>query len=136
MRKIILILLVGVLSISGYIFTKKSINQSADNFIQPSQLVNIDITESDVESVIALLLYDNIDSAIQTYYGQPTQFALYDAKILIIERIDNSFSFDVLIEVPTFHGAHNPPYGLERMRFAIKPGDVELKEYKHIDVNG
>ncbi len=135
MRKTILILLVTVLSIHGCIFTKKSINQSTDNFTQPSQLVNIDISKSDAESVIALLLYDNIDSAIQTYYGQPTQFALYDAKILIIERIDNSFGFDVLIEVPTFHGAHNPPYGLERMKFTIKPGDVELKEYTHIDVN-
>lgn len=134
MRKIILIQLVAVLSIFGYINTKKDIDQSVDNFTQPARLVNINISGSDSESVIALLLYDNIDSVIQTHYGQPTQFALYDAKILMIERIDNSFYFDVLIEVPTFHGAHNPPYGIERMRFAIKPDNVELKEYRHIDV--
>lgn len=135
MRKIILILLVGALSISGNFFTKKGIDQSIGNTSRSSQVVNIDIAEADAESAIALLLYDNIDNAIQTYCGQPTQFALYNAKILMIERIDNSFGFDVIIDVPTFHGAHNPPYGIERMKFAIKPGDVELKEYRHIDVN-
>lgn len=134
MRKITSILIASILSIIGSVLIKKSINLPVDNFVQASQSVNIDNSQPETDSVIALLLYDNIDSAIQTYYGQPTQFALYNAKILMIEKIDNSFSFDVLLEVPTFHGAHNPPYGLEKMKFAIKPGNVELKEYTHIDV--
>lgn len=66
-----------------------------------SQSTKIDCAApTDTDSVIALLLYNYIDDAIQNYYGAPTQFALYDAKVTDITQIENSFSYNVTITVP------------------------------------
>ena len=89
---------------------------------------------SPADSVIALLLYPHIDNAIQNYFGEPIQFALYEAKVNSINQVGTYFSYQVTITVPTFHGAHNPPYGLEIMTFTIEPGVVKLDNYKHKDV--
>lgn len=88
---------------------------------------------SSTDSVIALLLYPHIDKAIQNYFGKPTQFALYEAKVNSINQIGTDFSYQVTITVPTFYGPHNPPYGLETMTFTIETYGVTLDNYVHKD---
>ncbi len=94
--------------------------------------LNLSSINTEANSVIYLLLYDEIDKAIQNYYGKPTQFALYDSKITNISQINNEFSYKVTIEVPTFNGPHNPPYGLEILTFIISPDIIILENYEHI----
>ena len=86
------------------------------------------------ENVVLILLYDNIDKAIQDYYGRPTQFALYDSKITKSKQIGNEFSYILTVEVPTFSGPHNPPYGLEILTFSVSPGKTVLKSYEHKEI--
>jgi hypothetical protein len=87
------------------------------------------------DSAIAILLDPYISKAINDYYGEPTQYALYDAKVVCITRYPFDFVYTVTVAVPTFHGPHNPPYGLETMTFIIKPGGkVTLDKYEHKDV--
>jgi len=115
-------------------------------FTVANALPQSNYAESEANSTIINLLNPYIDNAIKEYYrdtiildymGQPTatQTALYDAKVNQIVRIDDSFSFKVTVTVPTFHGAHNPPYGLEKMTFIIQPGGVTLINYEHIANN-
>lgn len=83
---------------------------------------------------ILILLYPHIDKAIQDYYGEPTQSALYDATVNFVLKANSNFQYRISVSVPTFHGPHNPPYGLETMTFLVKPGEVVLEEYIHKDV--
>lgn len=105
------------------------VDSSIDAVSKPAQ------KPSATDSAIAILLYPHIDKAIQDYFGKPTQFALYDAYVNNITRVDTDFIYRITIAVPTFHGPHNPPYGLEIMTFRIEPGSVViLEKYEHKDV--
>ncbi len=90
---------------------------------------------STTDSAIAVLLQPHLDSAIEDYFGKRTQYALYDAKVDRISQVGTDFIFQIVITVPTFHGPHNPPYGLETMTFTIKSGGIViLDKYEHKDV--
>lgn len=92
------------------------------------------VEPSPKDSAIIILLYPNITEAINNYFGEPTQVALYDATVNSVIKENTFFRYRVSVTVPTFHGPHNPPYGLETMTFQIKPGSVILEEYVHKDV--
>lgn len=92
------------------------------------------IVSPEATAVIALLLNPYIRVAIDNYFGEPTQYALYDATIKEISQVNNDFIYKVTISVPTFHGAHNPPYGIETMTFTIRSGGAVLNDYVHQNV--
>ena len=64
------------------------------------------------EDYILSLLSIHISDSIEDYYGYAK---LYDsAKILKLIRLpEGEFCFKAVVQVRTFTGAHNPPYGLE-----------------------
>jgi hypothetical protein len=41
--------------------------------------------------------------------------------------------YEVVIQVETFEGPHNPPYGLETITFYVRYGQVELINFEHRD---
>lgn len=123
---IFFILLIGVFN-----FSAKNQPNIFDTHCLAKPAFSYHTENSNSDSLISLLLYDDIDKAIQDYFGKPTQFALYDAKITKISQIDNEFSYKVTIEVPSFNGPHNPPYGLEILTFTISPGECKLESYTH-----
>lgn len=91
-----------------------------------------------VKDILYTVLSTHISQAIDQYYEGETRrnFGLYDIEILDIKRPhEGGFEFIVTLQVPTYVGAHNPPYGLEIITFNIKPGRVELINYQHIDTN-
>jgi len=89
---------------------------------------------SATDSAIAVLLQPHIDKAIEDYFGERTQYALYDAKVDSVTQAGTNFVFQIVITIPTFHGPHNPPYGLETMTFTVKPGGIViLEKYEHHD---
>lgn len=135
MKKVILLLSMSLVIVFGCSCGENA-NTITDNLNYPfvekvSKLSDKKVTHNETNSVIALLLYSQIDDAIQKYFGEPIQFALYDAEVTDVTQIGNSFSYTVTIAVPTFHGAHNPPYGLEILTFTISPAGITLESYTH-----
>ncbi|MDE5943949.1 MAG: DUF3888 domain-containing protein [Clostridia bacterium] len=136
MKKILLIPIIFFTTILGFLNFSAE-NSLVDKYSNPCLAKSIFVYEtenSNSDSVIALLLYNEINNAIQNYFGEPTQFALYDAEITEITQINNEFAYRVTIEVPTFNGPHNPPYGIETLTFAISPNSITLENYEHKNV--
>ena len=91
-----------------------------------------EISVDAAEQVIIDLLYQPTAAAVAEYYGEPTQF--WHPEILSIQKVPESQNYEVVIQVETFQGPHNPPYGLETMTFNIDPiGQPRLVHYDHKD---
>jgi hypothetical protein len=90
---------------------------------------------SEVESdALLTALSPAIGHAISGYYGQPRLYGLYDAKILRIERVhEGEYSFNVTVQVKTFVGPHNPPFGIETITLAVSPGSTLVAKFQHED---
>lgn len=142
MKKTILSILFAIIMLFSCCCANNKNSKQFDNLLLKESAVEVKTVSIEknreepslTDSAIALLLYTHIDEAIQDYYGERTQFALYDAVVNNISRVGNNSSYNIIISVPTFHGAHNPPYGLETMTFTVKTGGIViLKEYVHKD---
>lgn len=84
------------------------------------------------EQVILRLLYQPTSKAIEDYYGEHKQY--WRQEVINVQKIPESPYWEVVIRAETFHGAHNPPYGLETMTFYIGPFDeVQLISFDHQD---
>ena len=91
-----------------------------------------EISVDAAEQVIVDLLYPPIAAAVAEYYGEPTQF--WHPEILSIQKVSDSRNYEVVIQVETFQGPHNPPYGLETITFYVDPiGQPRLVHYDHRD---
>ena len=91
-----------------------------------------EISVDTAEQVILDLLYQPTAAAVAEYYGEPTQF--WHPKILSIQKVADSRNYEVVIQVETFQGPHNPPYGMETMTFYVGPiGQPRLAHYDHRD---
>lgn len=85
------------------------------------------------EALIAFL-YPYIYKAVVQYYGKNNykQIALYDAEIISIERLpEDHFCFEITVQVTTFEGAHNPPYGIETITIRKKLAETRVINFKH-----
>ncbi|MBU3202078.1 DUF3888 domain-containing protein [Clostridium estertheticum] len=80
---------------------------------------------------ILSLTYPYVSKAIENYYGVPKQFDLFDAKILSIKKSSEKFEFDIVVQVITFTGAHNPPRGVETVTVRTSPIGNEVIYFNH-----
>ena len=78
-----------------------------------------EISVDAAKQVIMDLLYQPTAAAVAEYYGEPTQF--WHAEILSIQKVADSRNYEVVMQVETFQGPHNPPYGLETITFYVGP---------------
>ena len=74
-----------------------------------------EISVDAAQQVIIDLLYQPTAVAVAEYYGEPTQF--WHSRILSIQKVEDSQNYEVVVQVETFQGPHNPPYGLETITF-------------------
>ena len=82
------------------------------------------------EQVILRLLHQPTTAAVEEYYGGHRQY--WRQEVLNVQKIPESPYYEVVIQVETFHGAHNPPYGLETLTFYIGPLDnIQLASFVH-----
>lgn len=82
------------------------------------------------EQVILRLLHQSTTAAVKDYYGEHRQY--WRQEVLSVQKVTESPYYEVAIQVETFHGAHNPPYGLETMTFYVGPFDnVQLVNFDH-----
>jgi len=82
-----------------------------------------------MEQVILRLMADPIYNAITDYYGQSRQY--WKDKLVDIKETPETPYFEVIVQVETFCGAHNAPYGIEIMTFHVSYGNTELMKFEH-----
>lgn len=92
---------------------------------------NTELLPRDIEQTILRLLFTPIQDAIEDYYGQPRQYM--EDKLVSVRKVADSPNYEVVVQVETFYGPHNPPYGIETMTFYISYGEVKLKDFNHHD---
>ncbi|MEC1373954.1 DUF3888 domain-containing protein [Heyndrickxia oleronia] len=78
-------------------------------------------------------LVDPISKAIETNYKPKLWYRGFE-KILKIERDEENSNLNVTVQVQTFEGAHNPPYGEETITFQIRGSQIKVVDYKHRDI--
>lgn len=82
------------------------------------------------EKVILRLLSQPTAVAVDEYYGEHRQY--WRQEFLSVQKVEESPYYEVVIQVETFCGAHNPPYGHDTMIFRIDPaGEVQLVSFDH-----
>ena len=89
-----------------------------------------ELPQDAAEQVILRLLHQPTTAAVEEYYGGHRQY--WRQEVLNVQKIPESPYYEVVIQVETFHGAHNPPYGLETLTFYIGPLDnIQLASFVH-----
>jgi len=85
-----------------------------------------------IHDALLTTLQPYISEGIIDYYGYDKSYGLYDAKIVSIQREEESgFSFTIEVQVNTFETAENPPYGKETLQFGVSPKGVKLLDFAH-----
>lgn len=103
--------------------TAQRINNANEEF-------DVDLTGFTYESLATL---NQFGKAIEEYY----QLKLWyrdDEKILKIKKDESNNVYYVTVQVQTFEGPHNPPYGEETITFQIKGSEIKVTDYKHRDI--
>ncbi|MBS7528954.1 DUF3888 domain-containing protein [Hazenella sp. IB182353] len=94
------------------------------------------ITRDLKDDVLIATLSPAIYSSITGHYGKTR---LFDSeKILSIEQDDpGSNVYTVQVQVTSFEGAHNPPYGLETVTLRVSFPGITVVDFKHkvVDIN-
>lgn len=72
-----------------------------------------------------------ISDAINVY-GKGNLWSRGEEKILKIDKDEQNLY--VTVQVITFEGAHNPPYGEETIIFKIRGSKINVVNYKHRDI--
>jgi len=71
-------------------------------------------------------------NATKTFYGKPKLF-YHDGGIIDITQNIRDDYYDVTVQITTFEGAHNPPYGFDTITLRIQ--SFEVINYEHKDVS-
>lgn len=117
-----------IAAIAIAIFAVMSILLSANAAADSSKEISEDISEK----LILRLLHQPTVSAVDTYYGEHRQY--WQQELLSVQKIPQSPYYEVIIQVETFCGAHNPPYGIEAMTFHVGiSGEAQLVSFDHQD---
>ena len=90
-----------------------------------------EISLEDTEQTLLRLLSEPAQDAIKEYYGEFRQY--WRDEIISVQKVPNSYYYEVVMQVETFYGPHNPPYGIETMSFYVSYGEVILKKLEHKD---
>jgi hypothetical protein len=94
------------------------------------------LDEQVVLDALKTTITPSIHDTITGYYGDSRKnFGIYGMKVLEIKRhMKGGYSFLLKVQVDTFEGAHNPPYGRETVWLEIYPGGISVQKFEHQDV--
>ncbi|OCA84168.1 hypothetical protein A8F94_15720 [Bacillus sp. FJAT-27225] len=99
--------------------------------VKRTKIDRIPVPKSLLKEVLIDRLLDPIGEAVEKQYGQSKLWFRGDEKILKIEKDSENYYFLVTVQIQTFEGPHNPPYGRDTMTFKIRGSEVELLDFKH-----
>lgn len=88
-------------------------------------------SEAILEQAFLRAIGTEILTATKTYYGESRLFD--SSRIVDIVRDEFSDKYKIAVQIVTFEGAHNPPYGFDTITLEI-PGFKVIK-YEHVDVS-
>lgn len=89
-----------------------------------------DKSNETMEQAVLCLLQDEIINAVRDYYGEFRSYM--NPEILRLQKAPGyPNSFKAVIQVTTFLGPHNPPYGLETLTFNIQSNKIKLIDFRH-----
>lgn len=86
-----------------------------------------------LESFSLYMIYPYIQDSLIDYYGNPKQF--WQHRIIDIRKVEIDYRnyYEITVQLQTFEGAHNPPYGKDTITFRTKEYTTSLKmiKFKH-----
>lgn len=101
--------------------------------VQRNKVNRIPVSKTLLKEALIERLVDPISEAITHHYGEFKLWSRGEEKILHITNDEGNIL--VTVQVTTFEGAHNPPYGEEIITFHIlSGGDVKEVNYYHRDI--
>ncbi|PFD34855.1 hypothetical protein CN957_06860 [Bacillus cereus] len=113
--------------------------EKSDNYwrivdIKRKKINRIPVSKKLLKEVLINFLLEPISKEVNSYYKEPKLWVRGFEKILKIEKDEANYIFYVTVQVQTFEGAHNPPYGEDTITFRIKGNDIKTINYKHRDI--
>jgi len=108
-------------------------------FTLPSYSSAQNLNCDELKSAFLVSLTPSLNKAIGEIYkdipGGDRSYELFDAEILKLERVHKGWeSFNVTIEIQTYVGAHNPPYGVDTIYLRVDPDNIKILGYEHKDL--
>lgn len=97
---------------------------------------NTDSEQQMITDAFKTTLVKAIDDALVGYYGKRYKsFEINEMKIKEVHRMTpGGFGFVVKVQVDTFEGPHEPPYGRETLTLEVGPGGVFVTKLEHKDL--
>lgn len=87
-----------------------------------------------IHDILLTTLSPHITNAVTGHYGELTQYALFDAKILDINRrTEGGYSYTVKVEILPFEGAHNT-IGKDTITMEVNSAYITVIKYEHKDM--
>ncbi|MEJ9121934.1 DUF3888 domain-containing protein, partial [Bacillus thuringiensis] len=102
--------------------------------VKRKKINRIPVPKKLLKEVVIELLLEPISKEVENYYKEPKLWYRGSEKILEIKKDTTNYTFYVTVQIQTFEGAHNPPYGEDTITFRIKGNDVKTIHYKHRDI--
>ena len=102
--------------------------------VKRNRINRIPVPKEFLKEVLINLLLEPIGKEVNNYYKEPKLWDRDSEKVLEIKKDEANYIFYVTVQVQTFEGAHNPPYGEDTITFRIKGNDIETINYKHRDI--
>ena len=89
--------------------------------------------DSDLSNnTIRSLIYPYITDSIEKYYGENVpSFILSESKLSITQPDPQIFNFIITVQVNTYYGPLNPPYGIDTIKIQTSPQGTNVIDFKH-----
>ncbi|WP_166703276.1 DUF3888 domain-containing protein [Bacillus albus] len=91
----------------------------------------IPVPKNLLKEVVMNLLLEPISKEVEKYYKEPKLWDRGSEKIVEITKDETNYIFYVTVQIQTFEGAHNPPYGEDTITFRMKGNEIKSIHYKH-----
>lgn len=120
MKKFLAVMVVVVLVLGSFILLTAFFNKTNEKPVEEME-----------QAILCLLEYETF-AAVRNYYGEPRQYM--NSELLSLQKISQyPDCFEVVVQVETFYGPHNPPYGIETITFHFQYDEVKLINFQHTD---
>ncbi|MFZ3577484.1 DUF3888 domain-containing protein [Virgibacillus sp. DJP39] len=118
-----------------YIVTKESSELWEVVDVKRKKIDRIPVQKNLLKEVLIERWLQPISTAVKKHYGEPKLWYRGFEKVIKIEEDEQDYVFYITVQVQTFEGAHNPPYGEETITFKIRGSQIEMIDFKHRDIS-
>ncbi|PEJ49908.1 DUF3888 domain-containing protein [Bacillus wiedmannii] len=102
--------------------------------VNRKRINRIPVPKKFLKEVVINLLLEPISKEVEKYYKEPKLWFRGSEKIVEITKDEANYIFYVTVQIQTFEGAHNPPYGEDTITFRIKGNEIKPIQYKHRNI--